>query len=241
MYQPTPKDIEAFKEAKLVVVHGLYFDDWMKKLIKSSGYKIPVVVVSRKVKPIVLSEEASQSDGHDHGGIDPHAWQDIGNTLIYVDNIKQALSIVDPAHKKDYEANAQAYSEQLSNLDREIKEQMSVIPKEKRRILTAHNAFAYLGRRYELTMIALQGVNPHSEASAAQIADIIRQAKAAKVYAMFLENVSDDRALKQISKESGVKIGGTLYSDALSKPTGPAKTYIDLMRFNTKQIINALQ
>ena len=238
-YQPSPNDVKAIRKAKLVVVHGLHFDDWMIKLMKSADYQAARVVVSRGISPIEISRQPAH--GHNHGDLDPHAWHDITNVIQYVRNLQAALSKIDPDHQSAYQANANAYIQQLENLNRDINTEINRISKDKRRILTAHNAFAYLGRRYGLTMIALQGVNPHSEASARDMANIIRQAKDANVQVMFLENITDDRVLKQISRESGVKIGGVLYSDALSKANGPAATYLDLMRFNMKQIVDALK
>ena len=239
-YQPTPADSKAIRGANLVVINGLNFDIWMQKLIKSSGYKGPVLVASRGIVPIKSKPEPGHK-GHGHGEVDPHAWHDIYNVTRYVDNIAFDLGRIDPENKAFYQKNASAYKAALSALDAELKKQFNQIEKNRRRILVSHDAFAYLARRYGLIIISLQGVNPEAEATAADMAKVIRQIKTNQVRAIFVENISDERLLKQISRETGVAIGGVLFSGALSKPTEPAKTYIDLMRFNAGQIVKALR
>jgi zinc/manganese transport system substrate-binding protein len=178
--------------------------------------------------------------GHDHGTSDPHAWQSVANAKIYVANIRDALVKADPAARPTYEANAAAYLAKLDALDSDIKATIAAIPAARRKIITTHDAFGYFTAAYGMQFIAPQGISTEAEVSARDVAKIIRQVKAQKIPAVFMENVTDPRLMQRIAEESGAKIGGKLYSDALSEPSGPAPTYIDMMRNNLKQFSAAL-
>jgi zinc/manganese transport system substrate-binding protein len=178
--------------------------------------------------------------GHDHGALDPHAWQSVGNVKLYVANIRDGLIAADPAGKADYEANAAAYLAKLDALDREVKAAVAAIPRDRRKIITSHDAFGYFEKAYGVSFIAPQGVSTEAEASAKDVARIIQQIRRDKIPAVFLENVSDPRLIERIAKESGAKVGGRLYSDALSGEGGPAGTYIDMMRHNIRALSAAL-
>jgi zinc/manganese transport system substrate-binding protein len=142
--------------------------------------------------------------------------------------------------KPAYETNAAAFVAKLDALEKEVRDVVAKIPAERRRVITTHDAFGYFKDAYGLDFIAPQGVSTESEPSAKDVARIIAQIKRQKIPAIFLENISDPRLLKRISDESGARIGGTLYSDALTDKKGPASTYIDLIRHNLKQIAAAL-
>ena len=171
---------------------------------------------------------------------DPHAWQSVANVKIYVANIRDGLIAADPAGKAAYEANAAAYLAKLDALDSEVRETVAKIPADRRRIITTHDAFGYFKDAYGMDFIAPQGVSTESEASAKDVARIITQIKRQKIPAVFMENISDPRLLKRIADETGAKIGGTLYSDALTDEKGPAPTYIDLIRHNIRTLSAAL-
>ena len=192
------------------------------------------MTASKGVKP----RRKTEGHGHSHGS-DPHAWQSVGNVKIYAANIRDGLVAADPAGKSQYEANAAAYLAKLDALDKEVRETVEKIPADRRRIITTHDAFGYFKDAYGLDFIAPQGVSTESEASAKDVARIIAQIKRQKIPAVFMENISDPRLLKRIADETGAKIGGTLYSDALTEEKGPAPTYIDLIRHNLKQIFAA--
>lgn len=239
VYSPTPADAKAMTAAKLVVINGLHLEGWLPRLIKSSGTKATVVTATRGIKPIEATEEEG-GHGHDHGHDDPHAWQDIANARIYVANIRDALAAADPAGKASYDANATAYLARLDVVEGEVKAAVARIPADRRKAITTHDAFGYFVKAYGIDFIAPQGVSTESEASAKDVARIIRQIKAQKVPAVFLENISNPRLIEQIARESGAKIGGELYSDALSDASGPAGTYIDMMKHNISEIEKAL-
>jgi zinc/manganese transport system substrate-binding protein len=234
VYSPSPADAKTLSQAKLVFTNGLGFEGWIGRLVKSSNTRAPNVVVSKGVKP------RKSADAHDHGGGDPHAWQSVANVKLYVANIRDALAAADPAGRDAYAANAAAYLERLDALDREVRAAVARIAPERRRIITTHDAFGYFQDAYGLAFVAPQGVSTDAEASARDLARIIQQVRKQKIPAVFLENVSDPRLLQRIAEETGAKIGGTLYSDALTDEKGPAPTYIDLIRHNIRTLSAAL-
>ncbi|MGH6810832.1 MAG: metal ABC transporter substrate-binding protein [Methylocella sp.] len=233
VYQPKPADAKELVAARLILVNGLGLEGWIDRLIKASGAKAPVVVATKGIKPQQMREEGRV-------GLDPHAWQSISNAKIYVANILDGLVAADPEGETAYRANAENYLAKLDALDAEVKREIAKIPPGRRQIITTHDAFGYFGTAYGFRFIAPEGVSTETEASARDVAKIIRQIKASKVPAVFLENVTDPRLVQTIARESGAKIGGTLYSDALSPPIGPASTYIDMMRNNIKELSAAL-
>jgi zinc/manganese transport system substrate-binding protein len=247
VYEPTPANARAVSEANLVVVNGLGLEGWMDRLIQTSGYKGPVVVASQGIKPREMSgeeEEATHGANHKHKHehkIDPHAWQNLTNGQIYAANIARALSSVDPASAPIYQANADAYKTKLAELDKWVKTEFAGTPKLKRRMITSHDAFGYLGAAYGITIISPMGVSTENEPSAGGVARLITQIRKEKITAVFIENVSDPRLVEQIGKESGVSLGGELYSDALSKPDGPAPTYIDMFKNNVTKMVAAMR
>jgi zinc/manganese transport system substrate-binding protein len=236
VYSPSPADAKTLADAKVVFTNGLGFEGWIGRLIKSSNTKAPNVVAAKGVKLRKLAD----AHGHGHGDGDPHAWQSVPNVKIYVANVRDGLIAADPAGKAAYEANAAAYLGKLDALDREVREAIAKIPADRRKIITTHDAFGYFHDAYGVDFIAPQGVSTESEASARDVARIIQQIRKQKIPAVFLENVSDPRLLKRVSDETGAKIGGTLYSDALTDEKGDAPTYIDLIRHNIRTLSAAL-
>jgi zinc/manganese transport system substrate-binding protein len=235
VYSATPADAKKVADAKVVLTNGLGFEGWMERLVKASGSKATLVVATKGIKPRAMAG----GHGHSHE-TDPHAWQSAANVKTYVANIRDALISADPAGKAEYEANAAVYLAKLDALEKDIRSAVASIPVERRKIITSHDAFSYFRAAYGVEFIAPQGVSTETEASARDVARIIRQIKAQKIPAVFLENVSDARLVRRISEETGAKIGGTLFSDALSGPQGSAPTYIDMMRHNLRQLTDAL-
>ncbi|WP_331375423.1 zinc ABC transporter substrate-binding protein AztC [Sinorhizobium chiapasense] len=184
--------------------------------------------------------EHDNDDHHHHGEFDPHAWQSIHNAEIYVKNIADAFCTADKAGCATYTANAEAYLAKLDELQSEVKAAIASIPEGKRTIITSHDAFGYFEREYGLKFIAPEGVSTEAEASAADVAKLVDQVKEDKASAIFVENITNPRLVEQIARETGLKIGGTLYSDALSGPDGPASTYIDMFRHNVNTMKTAI-
>jgi zinc/manganese transport system substrate-binding protein len=238
VYSPTPADAKRLSGARLIVVNGLGFEGWINRLITAAASKPPTVVASQGVRPRKLGD-GHRDHGHADGADDPHAWQSVANARIYVANIRDALSKADPAGKRAYAANANAYLDRLDALERELRETIAKIAPERRRIITTHDAFGYFADAYGVAFIPAM-ISTQSAPSASGVAKIIAQVKKQKIPAVFLENMTDPRLMQQIARETGAKIGGALYSDALSGPGGPAPTYIDMMRHNMRELSKAL-
>ncbi len=235
VYSPSAADARAVKSAAILFENGLDFEGWMTRLAKSSGTKARKVVASEGITAL----KADDHEGHGHG-VDPHAWQDVGNAKIYVTNIRNALISTDPGGKAIYEANTNAYLARLDALDQKIRAAVAAIPSDRRKVITSHDAFGYFAKAYGVEIIGLQGISSDSEVSAKDIAAIIRQIKAEKIPAIFVETISDPRLMNRISKETGVKVGTAIYSDTLSDSNGPARTYIEMMEHNIKALEDAL-
>lgn len=247
VYEPTPNDVKAVAGAKLLVVNGLGFEGWMSRLAEASSYTGPVTVASEGVKPREMAEEEDHHDhaeadhaAHDHHGVDPHAWQDVANAVTYVKNIAAGLDAADPDGKATYDANATAYVAELEALDAEVRAAMAALPADRRKIITSHDAFGYFGAAYGLELLAPEGVSTESEATAADVAGIIRQIREDAIPAIFVENIKDRRLIDQIAAETHAVVGGELYTDALSAKDGPAPTYVDMIRHNIGTLTEAL-
>ncbi|MRG65274.1 metal ABC transporter substrate-binding protein [Rhizobium pusense] len=275
VYEPRPADAVAVSKADVVLVNGLEFEGFLKRLIETSGTKAPIVELTKGVEPLRLSDEPAghahpeaeeeeahnhkaeeaghkheTADAHDHdhgheghhhhGEYDPHAWQSIKNAQIYVKNIAGAFCKADKPGCATYTANSDAYVAKLATLNEKVKTEIAAIPPEKRVIITSHDAFGYFEHAYGLNFLAPEGISTESEASAADVAKLVDQVRHDKASAIFVENITDKRLIDQIASETGLKIGGTLYSDALSTADGPAATYIDMVNHNIETISAAV-
>ncbi len=248
VYEPKPADAVAVAQADLVLVNGLQFEGFLQRLIEASATKAPVVEVSRGVTALVAADEHHHDGGgtatadaaEEHGAYDPHAWQSVANAEIYVKNIAKALCDVDVEGCGYYARNADAYAQQLQALDAEVKAAVASIPQDKRIIITSHDAFGYFEHTYGLEFLAPEGISTEAEASAADVAALVRQVRADKASAIFVETITNPRLIEQIAQETGLNVGGELFSDSLSDPSGPAATYIEMMRHNATTIRGAI-
>jgi zinc/manganese transport system substrate-binding protein len=240
VYSPTPADAEAIRNARLVVVNGLGLEGWLPRLIESSGSNAITVVATHGIVPRKIAVGEILSRGHGAGAADPHAWQSVPNVEIYVGNIRDAMVAADPANATTYRANAAAYLTKLEALDHEVRETVARIPPDRRKVISTHDAFGYFAAAYDVTFVAPEGVSTETEPSARDIATIIAQIKKERIPAVFLENVSDPRIMRQIASETGAAIGGTLYSDSLTNEKGEARTYIAMVQHNISIIASAL-
>jgi zinc/manganese transport system substrate-binding protein len=242
VFQPSPADAKVFGGAALVVLNGLGFEGWADRLVKASGYKGPTVIAAKGIKPLDAEEHDHAGGGaRAHGRYDPHAWQRVANVKTYIANIRDGLIAVDAGGKVEYETAATNYLKQLDALEIEIKAAFAGIPKAKRRVITSHDAFSYYGDAYGIEFLAPQGVTGDSEPTAKDVAALIRQIKREKAKAVFVENISNPRLIERIAKETGAQVGGTLYSDALSEPGGPAGNYLHMMGHNTRLFAEAMR
>lgn len=258
VFQPTPADAVKVRRAKVVIENGLGFEGWLARLIKASGYQGEMVVASEGVRPLSIADGAHEhashhgaegaSEGKSHAGemhkhegsADPHVWHDLEKARRYVANITRGFCNADKEGCPDYKANAVAYLEKMQALDDELTKQFAAIPEARRKIITSHDAFGYLGHRYHIEIHAPEGLSTEAEASAKDIAAIIGQIRAEGIKALFVENISDPRLIEQIARETGLRPAGKLYSDSLSAVGGEADSYLKMMRYNATQIADAL-
>jgi zinc/manganese transport system substrate-binding protein len=236
VYEPSPADSRRVADAKLVFVNGLGFEGWLGRLVRASGTRAEIVVASAGIS--ARSSASATRLGDDK--TDPHAWQSVANAKRYVSNIRDALIKADPSGADAYKANATAYLTSLDALDREVRDAVAGIAPARRRVITSHNAFGYFQEAYGVAFTAPLGMSSEAEASARDVARIIAQIRDERISAVFLENVTDPRLVTLIARETGARIGGTLYSDALTDAKGAAPSYIDLIRHNVRQLAAAL-
>ena len=229
VYEPTPADAKSVAAADVVFVNGLGFEGWIDRLVKASGYKGKVIIATKGIKDLKFE-----------GELDPHAWQDLSNGRIYIKNIKNALIDLDPKNSDLYKKNFIAYDKILESMDKSTKEKFADIPKKNRKVITSHDAFLYFGRAYGIDFRSPVGVTTESEPSAGELAALITEMREDEIKALFAENITDPRLIKQLAREVNAQIGGTLYSDALSDNSEPANTYINMFKYNVNELATIL-
>jgi len=268
-YEPTPSDAAKLADAQLIFENGLMFETWLDRLYEASGSRARRVVLSEGINPRSFedahdeeehkqSEEGHSHEGdkaadhskeeaadhaHEHGEFDPHVWQDVRNTIQMVRNIAQALSEADPANADFYAANAQAYIATLEALDEEIVGLVEQLPEDRRRLVTSHEALGYFADRYGFKLVGTVLGTLSAEAREPSAQDIARLAEAIKAEGakvIFLENVTNPQLVDRVAREAGVAIGPSLYTDALGALGSPGETYIEMMRYNARAIVEAL-
>jgi zinc/manganese transport system substrate-binding protein len=244
-FEPAPRDVAALAEAKVLVLNGMGFESWLPRMIRASGFDGMQVLASRtaSVRHLDQTEEERSEGGHKHGDhdIDPHAWQDLRNGMIYAQNIADGLSQADPAHRAYYQNRVKAYIAQMKKLDAEIKTAFAEIPESRRKVISSHDAFGYFADAYGIKFIPVMGLTSEAEPSAREVASIIKQVKKENVSGVFVESTANPKIVHQIARESGAKIGGTLYADALAPPDQPASTYLGMFSWNAGRLIYVLK
>jgi zinc/manganese transport system substrate-binding protein len=243
VYDPKPADAAAMASADVVLVNGLHLEGFLKRLVEASATHAAVVELTKGVQPLAMDKEAhphAEAGEAPEGKIDPHAFQSIKNAEIYVKNIADAFCAADTSGCDSYQANAGAYTDELKALDDMVRSAVASIPADKRVIITSHDAFGYFEHEYGLAFLAPEGISTEAEPSAADVAALIEQIRHDKASAIFVENITNQRLVEQIANETGLKIGGTLYSDALSYEDGPTATYVEMMRNNIRVIKGAI-
>ena len=260
VYQPTPKAARSVAEADVLFLNGLDFEGWLERLAEAASFDGAMVVATNGVVPIAFDDHDDEKHddhddekhddhddekdddhaGNDHGAFDPHAWQSLENAVIYANNIAAGLAQADPENAGDYYANRAAFVAEVETLSADIEAMMKSLPADKRTVVTPHDAFGYFAATYDLTFVAPQGMSTESEVSAGDVAALITQIRDESISAVFIESITDNRMMEQIANETGATIGGTLYSDALSVKSGPASTYLDMMRHNATTLSDAL-
>jgi zinc/manganese transport system substrate-binding protein len=234
LYQPTLADGRTVARARIMFINDLNdeFEPWLEPLLKQAGFGGTKVVVSRGAKTLTGVEEHAISGKELAPAIDQHAWMDPKNGIVYVKNIAEALARTDPANAADYRARATAYIKDLQTVDAWARTEMAAVPAAKRRIISSHDAFEYLAKAYNITLISIYGWTNKREPSADEVSRLARQVEQEHVRALFLDSITDPRVMERIATETGAAIGGILYGDALSKPGGEADTYIQMLRYD---------
>lgn len=238
VFEPKPSDVAAVARADLIVANGLGMEPWLERLTEAADFKGKTVIASADVTPLPFKEEADSSGAMPD---DPHAFQDLANGRLYVKTIAAALEAAAPNAAGAIAARAAKLDAEMLALDAEIKAKLAALPAPNRRILTSHDAFHYFGKAYGLDILSIQGVSTETEPSAADLAEIARQARSGQVKAIFLENMSNPTLANTISSESGVPVGGELVADALTKPDGFAPHYLDMFKYNLAELLKVLR
>ena len=233
IFEPSPSDAKAVGEADLIFVNGLGLDGWMERLAAAAGAHVRIVTATAGIRPRTMEEDGAQA-------VDPHAWQDLRNGVAYVQTIAAALSEADAANAESYRSAADAYIREIEELDSEVRRQIAAVPAEKRRVITSHDAFGYFGAAYGVDFLAAEGISTEAETTARDLARLMDQIKVKGIKALFIETIADPRMMEMIATETGAEMGGTLYSDALSGPGGPAAHYTDMFRANAPKLVSAM-
>ena len=232
LYQPTLADVATVAAAKAVFYNNLNeeFEPWLEPLLKQAGFKGTKVAVTRGVRTLTAEEEHPVSGRQQPAALDQHAWLDPRNGVIYVRNIAEALARLDPPNASAHRARAAAYTKDIQALDDWARREMASVPATKRRVLASHDSLQYLARAYGVTLLTVNGWTNKSEPSAAELARLARRIRTERVKALFLDSITDSRAMRRIAEETGATIGGTLYGDSLSAPGGEADSYLAMVR-----------
>lgn len=232
-FEPSPDDAKTLKGADIAFISGEGLEIWFQRLAKAAGYNGKPVVASTGIKTLAMKEGGKSVT-------DPHVWNSAVNVVVWVANIENALSAADPEDAAVFKANAERYTKDLQDLNAYAKATIGAVPKEKRKVLTSHDAFGYFGKEYDVTFLSPLGVSTETEASAADVAKLINQIKRENVKVYFFENSNDPRLVKQIASATGAQPGGELYVESLSKADGPASTYAKMFRHNVDEIAAAI-
>ncbi|GAA3614539.1 metal ABC transporter substrate-binding protein [Gibbsiella greigii] len=233
-FEPSPKDSKVLSQADVVFVSGLGMEGWIDRLVSASGYRGKVIITSEGINSRKMEEDGETVT-------DPHAWNSMKNGVQYATNVMNALIAADPQDAGYFRQRGSEYIQQLEQLDSWAKAQFAAVPQEKRKVLTSHDAFGYFGQEYGVTFLAPVGFSTEAEASASDVAGLIKQIKQEHVHTYFIENQTDPRLVKQIAAATGAKAGGELYPEALSKPEGPAATYVQAFKHNVETIAASMK
>lgn len=240
-FSPAPSDAQKLARARFVVLNGLGFEGWMPRLIRASGFRGTEIVASRGIATIKAQGHAhGHGHGHAHDDADPHVWQDPRRAQTMVRTIAEGLARADREAAEAYRMAAARYIGTLEALDAWVEAQFATIPRARRRIVTSHDAFGYFGARYGIDFLSPQGLSTRSEPSAQGVARLVQQIRRDRIAALFIEGGANPRVLEQVAAESGARIGGKLYADALSRADGPAPSYVEMIRHNTRMMAEAL-
>ncbi len=239
-FEPSPQDVAKIAGSRLLVVNGAGLESWLEKTLQNAGDQGVVITASQGLTP----RHPTSGEPADPGGSsDPHFWLDPTLAVRYVENIRDGLAKADPAGADTYRSNAEAYIAKLNELDAWIKTQVDRVPPARRLLVTNHESFGYYADRYGFTIVGtvIPSLSTEASPSAQQVAQLVETIKRTGAPAIFLETGTNPQLADQIGSETGVRVISDLYTHSVSGPTGPTPTYIDMLRYDTTQIVNALK
>jgi zinc/manganese transport system substrate-binding protein len=239
-YEPTPADLRKVNDAQLILTSGKHMENYLNKLQEATGGKADLLKVGDHFSSLTMKQNEAE-DGEDNPGVieDPHWWHSVANVKQATKIIRDELIKLDPADTADFDKSADAYLAKLDALDKWVRRKVAELPRDKRKLVTSHDAFQYFARDYGFKIEAIEGVNTETEASNRHVSELIDDIKKQGVKAIFLESTLNPKVTTQITRETGVKIGGTLYADGLG--SGDASTYEGMMKHNVSTIVDALK
>jgi len=231
-YDAKPGDARALREADLVLVSGFNFESWLPKLLEASGFRGRQAIAGEGIAPILVGRNGDIPD--------PHVWQSFANARTYARNVERALATLRPARAAAF---ARARTAWEARLDAASAQARATVPtgQADRVLVVPHNSFRYLGRELGLTFRGVRGLSTAGQPSAGDFAKLVDAVREAKGAVVFRENMTEARTVERLAAETGAKIGGVLYSDALSEPTGPAPTYLAMLTHNVRVIAAGLR
>ena len=229
LYAPNTDDAVAVAKADLIFTNGMGFETWSQTLIETSGTKATIAIATDGITPLMVE-----------GEVDPHAWNSLLNGMIYVNNIEAALSAASPADADYFKARADAYRGEMQALHNQALSDIDALPDGNKIVVTAHDAFGYLENAYGLTFLAPVGIDTDAEPSAKELAALIDYLNEVGAGALFVENIANDDLVAQIGRETGITIGGRIYSDALSVKGSPATSYLAMFEHNLNLLTKTL-
>jgi ABC-type Zn uptake system ZnuABC Zn-binding protein ZnuA len=241
-FEPTPQDIANVADANLLIVNGAGLEEWLQKVLDNAGGQRRIVEAAAGLASRAVPAGEGELE-QEHTGGDPHFWLDPTKVIAYTDNIRDGLIAADPDGKDVYTANAAAYVTKLQALDRWIAGQIAQVPAGRRLLVTNHESFGYYADRYGLRVIGavIPSVSSNASPSAQQMAHLVDMIRSSGAPAIFLEVGNSPQLAQQIAQETGARVVTDLYSHSITPPDGPAPTYLDMMRYNTQQIVDALK
>ncbi|MCL4138713.1 UNVERIFIED_CONTAM: hypothetical protein GTU68_066758, partial [Idotea baltica] len=232
-YQPSPRDLLRASDADLILWNGMNLEVWFEQFISNLG-PIPSATISTGIDPMSIRT------GSYEGMPNPHAWMSLDNALIYVDNIRDAMSEHDPENATVYAANAEIYKAEITATIAPLRDQIAAIPEDERWLVTCEGAFSYLARDFGLREAYLWPMNADQTGTPQQVRSVIDTVRDNNVRAVFCESTVNTDPAEQVARETGAAYGGVLYVDSLSLKDGPVPTYLDLLRVTSETIVNGL-
>jgi manganese transport system substrate-binding protein len=232
-YEPTPSDIVRAQDADLVLYNGLNLELWFERFM-GAVRDVPSVILTDGIEPMSITEGAYENLPN------PHSWMSPQNALIYVENIRDAFIELDPANEAAYTANAEAYSQQIIEIDGFLRENLEQVPYEQRFLVSCEGAFSYLIRDYNLQELYMWPINADQQGSPQQVAKVIDGIRANHIPVVFCESTVNPGAMQEAARQTGATYGGYMYVDSLTDADGEAPTYLELLRYDATTLVNGL-